>query len=261
MSAAAFAPLPALVQRVRTDPARPLVTYVDLATGGRSELSAAALATWVAKTAEWLELGLGLAPGEVVWLDLPPHWQAEVWCLATWAVGGVVLLGPAEAVRAAGGAAVAAVADPASYPVAAKLATDVAAVDLSPFALGLSGLPAGVLDHSSEVRGYGDVLAPTGHPTDVPALVWPAGTATLDELAADVAQRASTAGLPAGARILLAGEAEPAEEEGERWVRDGVLLPLLVGGSVVLCRGGGAEQRDRLARTERATPLAPPPPR
>lgn len=255
MSRSAVAPLPALVQRVRVDAARPLVSYVDLDTGARSELSAAALATWVAKTAEWLELGLGMAPGDRVWLDLPAHWQSTVWCLATWALGGVVLLGPAETVRASGGVAVAAVADPAGYPVAAQLAPDVAAVDLSPFALGLSGLPAGVLDHASEVRAYGDVLAPAAHPGNLPALESTAGVATLDELGRAVALRAAAAGLPEGARVLLAPVRGSSEVEPDRWVRDGVLLPLLLGGSVVLCRGGVAEQHERLAETERATPL------
>ncbi len=248
-----FAPLPALVERARTDPSRPLVTYVDLAEDTRSELSAAALATWVAKTSQWLELGLGVMPGDRVWLNLPAHWQASVWCLASWAVGGVVVLGTAEAVRAGGGAAVAAVGSPDGYPSAAAVAGEVAAVDLRPFALGISDLPSGVLDHSSEARGYGDVLAPAPRPTDTTALVTPRGPATLDELAAAAQARVSEAGLQAGARLLVTVETVPGEAQLDRWVRDGVLLPLLLGGSVVLCRGGSLQQQDRLARVEHAT--------
>ncbi|HET6211502.1 MAG TPA: TIGR03089 family protein, partial [Micromonosporaceae bacterium] len=39
-----------LARAVAAEPARPLITYYDDATGERTELSAATLANWVAKT-------------------------------------------------------------------------------------------------------------------------------------------------------------------------------------------------------------------
>src|SRR5215468_10131545 len=71
-----------LAKALTRDPARPLLTYYDDATGERAELSAATLANWVAKTANLLqdELAVSAAGGvagtdpagaTVVFTDLP----------------------------------------------------------------------------------------------------------------------------------------------------------------------------------------------
>ncbi len=76
------------------DPARPLLTYYDDATGERTELSVATFANWVAKTANLLRDDLGVQPGGLVAVDLPLHWQAAVWLQSCWELGLVVRLGP-----------------------------------------------------------------------------------------------------------------------------------------------------------------------
>ncbi|MBK3590271.1 TIGR03089 family protein, partial [Streptomyces sp. MBT57] len=57
------------------DPARPLVTFYDDATGERVELSVATFANWVAKTANLLQSDLAAEPGDRLALLLPAHWQ------------------------------------------------------------------------------------------------------------------------------------------------------------------------------------------
>ncbi|WP_374609845.1 TIGR03089 family protein, partial [Gordonia sp. (in: high G+C Gram-positive bacteria)] len=54
-----------------TDHSRPLLTYYDDATGERTELSAATLGNWAAKTANYLRDEIGVAEGDVVAVDLP----------------------------------------------------------------------------------------------------------------------------------------------------------------------------------------------
>src|ERR671931_2549199 len=71
---------PALLDAaLRRDPARPLLTFYDDATGERAELSVTTFATWVAKTANLLRDDLGAGPGDTVSVDLPLHWQDAVW--------------------------------------------------------------------------------------------------------------------------------------------------------------------------------------
>ena len=60
---------------IRRDPASPLLTFYDDASGDRTELSGATLDNWVSKTANLLVDGLGLGPGDVAAVLLPPHWQ------------------------------------------------------------------------------------------------------------------------------------------------------------------------------------------
>ena len=52
-----------LATALRDDPARPLLTFHDDATGERTELSVATFANWVAKTANLLADDLGAGPG------------------------------------------------------------------------------------------------------------------------------------------------------------------------------------------------------
>jgi acyl-CoA synthetase (AMP-forming)/AMP-acid ligase II len=57
------------------DGTRPLLTFYDDATGERTELSAAALGSWAAKTANLLLDGCGLRAGDRAAVLLPAHWQ------------------------------------------------------------------------------------------------------------------------------------------------------------------------------------------
>ena len=70
------------------DLSRPRLTWYDDSRGERIDLSGKTLANWVAKAANWLETEMGLAPGDVVRLDLPAdHWRTIYWSLAAWTRG------------------------------------------------------------------------------------------------------------------------------------------------------------------------------
>ncbi|MBK3597162.1 TIGR03089 family protein, partial [Streptomyces sp. MBT51] len=89
MNASDRTPADLLRSALAADPARPLVTFYDDATGERVELSVATFANWVAKTANLLQGDLAAEPGDRLALLLPAHWQSAVWLLACSSVGVV----------------------------------------------------------------------------------------------------------------------------------------------------------------------------
>jgi uncharacterized protein (TIGR03089 family) len=244
----------ALLASVLTrDPARPLVTYYDDATGERIELSGATLSNWAAKTANLLRDECDLEPNGRVAVLLPAHWQTLAVLLGTWWCGAEVASSPndADVVCCDAGSLDAAVGSGA--PV-------VVALSLHALGAGLADLPAGVVDYATEVRVHGDVFVPddagsAGGAGDA------AGGAALDGRAADevlAAARAAAAraGLDADSRALTTID----------WSLDGgavdrlIEVPLAVlaaGGSLVQCRNlepDTAEATlDRRATTERVT--------
>lgn len=68
----------------------PVVTYYDVATGERVELSGVTLANWVSKVANLLVDELDVERGTRIRIGLPSHWQRFVWLLGAWRVGAVV---------------------------------------------------------------------------------------------------------------------------------------------------------------------------
>lgn len=75
---------------VLTPTPSPVVTYYDVATGERVELSGVTLANWVAKVANYLVDELDAERGTRVRIGLPSHWLRSVWILGAWRVGAVV---------------------------------------------------------------------------------------------------------------------------------------------------------------------------
>lgn len=203
-----------LADALRTDPARPFVTYYD-ADGARVELSVATFDTWVAKTAGLLVDDLGVDPDEVVSVVLPAHWLGLVWVQAVWTVGARVALAPHEA-------AVVAVRTPDDVPPAAA---ELVVVRTDPLG-GPAGAatPTGATDYGREVLGQPDRFSRAA-PTSDPLL---ASLLAEDE------------GRAAGSRLLV-----PAEDLTAGVVRMALLVPLRCGGSSVLVRGRA--DPDRLA--------------
>lgn len=58
----------------------------------RVELSGRVLANWVTKATNLLAEEGEVEPGSRVLLDVPAHWRALVWALATWCAGGELVL-------------------------------------------------------------------------------------------------------------------------------------------------------------------------
>lgn len=82
-----------LLERWLTDrPSAPLITYYG-GDGVRIELSGATTTNTVHKAVNLFRYELGLQPGEVVWLDLPCHWQFPVLAIGVWGAGLTVAIG------------------------------------------------------------------------------------------------------------------------------------------------------------------------
>ena len=236
-----------LADALAHDGARPLVTFYDDATGERTELSVVTFENWVAKTANLMVDGLGLAPGARVALLLPLHWQTAVWMAACWRAGTTAVLGGDPATQAAG--ADLAVTGPATLD-AALGADEVVALSLRPLAGRFTDpLPGGVLDYAIEVPGYGDRFATSESAPEITEIEGTIMTgAALDAVASDHADRWE---LDAGGRLLT--DLDPATLEGAV-----ALLPsaLTRGGSVVLSRNTDETKRERRTVDEKVTAVA-----
>ena len=127
------------------DAGKPFLTYYDASTGERTELSYATFANWVAKTANLLVGGLGLAPGETVGIDLPDHWQTVVAAFAAWQAGATVARGAGDVTFASED----------RLPAGGR---EVVGVSLRRLGAPLSRAYPGVTDFADEVVAYGDTF-------------------------------------------------------------------------------------------------------
>ena len=224
-----------LRRRVHQRGASPLLTYYDLATGERTELSGISMANWVDKTSNLLADELGVGPGEAVELALaehsPGHWVTLVWQLACWQVGAAVTLGRR-------GAATVVVVGP-NDPPAAAAGTPVLVCSLHPLGLPLpEPPPAGTLDYALEVRSQPDQHAAL--PQSGLALAW-------HDLARQLTQADMLTTVPSDRRRLIRPD--------DPWTttRESLIAPLLGGGSSVVVAGPAAsEQLARIASQEQA---------
>ncbi|WP_175408119.1 TIGR03089 family protein [Streptomyces sp. TRM64462] len=227
MNASDRTPADLLRSALAADPARPLVTFYDDATGERVELSVATFANWVAKTANLLQDELSAEPGERVALLLPVHWQTAVWLLACASVGVVADLDgdPAAADHV--------VAGPDRLEDGRACSGSRLALSLAPLGRRFPAPPPGYQDYAVEVPGQGDRFAPyVPVDADAPALAVRGGTElTGSELVERARADAALRGLKPGSRVLT----------GLAWdtwegVSAGLYAPLAAGASVVLCR-------------------------
>jgi uncharacterized protein (TIGR03089 family) len=222
------------------DPARPLLTFYDDATGERVELSAATFANWVAKTANLLQGDLAAEPGDRLALLLPAHWQTAVWLIAASAAGVVADLGG----DAAGSDL--AVAGPDTLEQARACSGERVALSLRPMGGRFPRPPEGFLDYAVEVPGQGDRFTPFAPVTsDAPALALPGGSEltgaeTVRRARADADER----GLAAGSRLLSG-----LPYDGWDGLSAGLLAPLAAGASVVLCPA--LDRLDAASRAQR----------
>jgi uncharacterized protein (TIGR03089 family) len=219
--------LTAFRRTTAADATRPVVTYYDDATGERTELSAATLDNWVAKTANLLTLGLGLGTGDQAGIGLPAHWQTAAVLLGCWTAS--LAIGPADQGE---------VAFVTADRVADARAADVLALALAPLGLPFRpGPPAGAADYVVEVRAHGDRY--TGPPPAPTASALTDGT-THAELVERAAGRVA-----AGARVLIDADATPDPA-------DWLIAPLVAGASIVLCRNLDPGKLDARLAAERA---------
>lgn len=233
---------------LRANPARPLITYYDDATGERIELSATTFANWVAKSANLLADECDAEPGSRIAVLLPTHWQTAAVLLAAWSCGAEVVGVGQGGDRQVGIEADLVACDVGRLGAALDLAppSGVLAFSLDAFGRGLPELPAGVLDFATEVRLQGDVFVPpVPVSADLPALDGRSGA----EVLAEASARAETLGWSATDRVL--STLEWSTPDG---LRDGLLAVLAAGASLVHCaHPAGPEVLDRRFTSEKCT--------
>lgn len=191
-------PYAALLARMRTDPASPLLTYRDLSTGERMELSAASLGNAIAKTAGLLRDDMDVQPGAVIAIHLPLHWQRAVWLGACAATGAIYApgLAPEECDVC--------VVDRAHIDLVGRAPEDVL-VSLAPFGLPEpGGAPVGVVDAAVAMRAHPDTFAPVSPPAEEMPLTRMDGAAMsqgdlMDRARSVLAER----GVGAGERLAI----------------------------------------------------------
>jgi uncharacterized protein (TIGR03089 family) len=249
MNASDRTPADLLRSALAADPARPLVTFYDDATGERVELSVATFANWVAKTANLLQGDLAAGPGDRLALLAPAHWQSAVWLLACSSVGVVADVG-GDAARAD-----VVVAGPGQFDAGLACGGERIALSLAPMGRRFPTPPTGYADYAVEVPGQGDRFAPYAPvDPDEPALIVGDLELTGAELVERARADADRLGLGPGSR-LLSGKSY------DSWdgLSAGLFAPLASGGSVVLCRNLGELSEDGLAKrveSERVTGTA-----
>ncbi|GAA1893835.1 TIGR03089 family protein [Lapillicoccus jejuensis] len=235
-------PAAVLAALLRADATAPrLTTYDDTdgpGGGERVELSARVLANWVAKAGNALQDELDVGAGDTVLLALPPHWRAVYWALAAWSVGAVVELPDGDPVAASGAADGVVVSD--DVDVVAAAPGPAVLVSLPMLSRAHPGAPVGAMDEARELATYGDLLTPLDDlgPHDE-ALVRGATRLTAEQVARSRPEWGETP------RVLLRGTdlADVLADAVAAWA---------AGGSVVLVRGGAADQSAR-AQVERVT--------
>ena len=218
----------ALLDRARRDPASPLLTYRDLATGERMELSGASLANAVAKTAGLLRDELDAEPGATVGVHLPLHWQRVVWlgaCAATCTV---------FAAEAPPDECDVLVVDRSHLDLAGTARDDVL-VSLAPFGLpDRDDVPTGVIEAAVAMRTHPDAFTPWEFPAEsTPLLLQSGELLTQGEVMVSAAEELARRGVKEGQRFALT-DPDP--------LADLLALagPLAPGGSVILLAHPGA---------------------
>ncbi|MFF7182635.1 TIGR03089 family protein [Streptomyces sp. NPDC008121] len=249
MNASDRTPADLLRSALAADPARPLVTFYDDATGERVELSVATFANWVAKTANLLQGELSASPGDRLALLLPAHWQTAVWLLACSSVGVTAVVGgdPADADYV--------VAGPGTLEAGLACSGDRIALSLAPLGRRFPAPPAGYADYAVEVPSQGDRFAPfVPVDADSPALLVGGTESTGAQLVERARADAGARGLAPGSRLLSGLSYDTWEG-----LSAGLYAPLAAGGSVVLCRNLdqlAPEAFDKRVESERVTATA-----
>lgn len=246
MTPASSTPRDALARRIERDPASPLVTYYDDATGERIELSAISFANWVYKAANLLRDGIGLTPEAHIAVCLPVHWQSFVVLHAAWQLGAsttIVADAPAAPTH------VEAIARRAGQdPDLDDVADDVIALALRPMAVPGDEQPSYVTDFDREIRSYADAFSGPPVAADTPALL--VGATELSHRA--LVGRAMDAALPDGRRLSVEFD-HPTQSADLAAMADAVLVAIERDRGVVISVGAAsAESRDQRRAAERA---------
>jgi uncharacterized protein (TIGR03089 family) len=234
---------------IDADPAAPLVTFYDDATGERVELSAKTFGNWVAKTANLLVDGLGAEPGDAVTLALPAHWQSAVWLFACWSAG--LVAAPVEPGSDLHGDLLV-VTEPDLATALNAGAPEIVGLSLHALGRPMGECPPGVIDYAAEVRGYGDRFVPyAAVQPEATALHVMSVTFSGADLVSETLSFIQRSGLTAPERVLTA-----VGYTTLHGVLSGLLGPLGAGGSVIITRNIDTALLERRITLEHVTAVA-----
>ncbi|MET0931065.1 MAG: TIGR03089 family protein [Aeromicrobium sp.] len=208
--------------RASADPSQPLLTYYDMATGERVELSTTTTANWVAKTSNFLVDDLEAEPGTRIRIGLPSHWLSMVWILSAWNVGAAVVDDQADIGL--------------SGPDLVGDEPHRVAASLRPLGGRFATAPDGFLDLGAEVPGHGDHFVALDPPDPAtPAIDLDGATRSHAEVLAAAAPSAAR-------RVVAPGPVS----------RDVSLVvdACLGGGSLVIVASATSDQIARVAHQE-----------
>jgi uncharacterized protein (TIGR03089 family) len=242
-------PADLLAEAVRRQPAAPLVTHYDDATGERIELSATTLANWVSKTANLLQDEFDLGRGSTAAVALPVHWQTAAVLLGVWSCGAAVLDTAAEDDERLDAVDVVLAAADRLPPLEEAGVEDLLGLSLHPLGLGMAGYVGPARDFALEVRGHGDHFTPYEPPDPAaPGLLLGGVQLSLGGLVSTAQELVTRLGLTPGDRVLV--DEQTATDAGPvAWL----LAPLAAGASLVVCRHAFADQLPQRAAAERVT--------
>ena len=242
-------PADVLSDVLRRDPAGPLLTHYDDATGERVELSGTTLANWVAKAANLLQDEFDVGPGSVVAVSLPVHWQTAAVLLAVWSCGATVADTAAEDDAGLGDVDVLLAAQDRLDALGETDGPELMGLSLHPLGMGMAGYSGPARDFALEVRVHGDTFRPYGA-VDAAAPGLRAGglELTLGGLVEAARELAGRLGIAPGDRVLV--DEQTALEAGPvAWL----LAPLTAGASLVICRHPAEDRLAGRAADERVT--------
>ncbi len=208
------------------DQSQPLMTYYDMATGERLELSATTTANWVAKTANFLVDEAEAELGTRIRITARSHWQTYIWILAAWDVGCVITDGEAD-ISLVGPDLIGSEREPVRV-----------ALSFRPLAARFAAPPADHIDYNAEVLSHSDYFVSLDPPTpDSPATAIHGLIATHHEVLAAVRRDAER-------RLVVP----------QNLATDINLLTSAIvgGGSLVLVEGTSGDQRQSIAESEHA---------
>ena len=220
----------------------PLLTYYDLNSGERVELSHRTTDNWVAKTANLL-VDNGIGASDRVALVLPVHWQRAIWSLAIWRVGATVVspvhapltLNPDEIPEPHIADSDLVVRGP--HPLSQSVNVDVIACSLRPLGLPFESSPADP-SPASVALDFGDEVL------------------THLELVQRADEWANGHNAHTGVRLMVS-EPGPTPSPTDSMGLELVLaIALARNGSIVITRGGNEAQRRQMADDERVTTLS-----
>jgi len=216
--------------------ATPVITYYG-PDGARVELSGASTENAINKAVNLFTFELLLEAGDVVWLDLPCHWQAPILAISAWAAGLTVAIGPHPPTATAATIGTGSADRPiAGIPLA---------VSMHPWGLPLGpATPAGWEDFAALARSQPDQAALPWPAADVPWLLAP--TPLADTVLLEQAVVLGEAwGLPQAGRLLTT--LPPLSRTG---LLACTLVPALAQGAVVLVAGLDVAEISRQERND-----------